>query len=265
MPRMERYETGIPCWIDLQTTDVDGAAVFYTAVFGWESDGGAASEGSGYQMFSKDGAAVAAVGPQPPEMVEGGVPPVWLTYLAGKAEEITGRVEGAGGRVLLPAGDVGAIGRLAVIADPSGAPLGIWQAQDRIGVELANEPGTLVWNELYTTDLEASARFLEEVFGVTTEDLAGAPAAYKTFQVGGESRGGIMQMEGDEWEGIPPHWMTYFMVEDTDAGCAAVEEAGGSVRVQPFDTDFGRMAVVADPQGGHFSLMAAPAEAQEES
>lgn len=257
MPRMQRYATGVPCWVDLQTTDVDAAADFYTAIFGWESDGGAGSEGSGYQMFSKNGAAVAAAGPQPAEMTEGGLPPVWTTYLAGNADELTTKVEAAGGAVLLPAADVGTFGRLAMIADPSGAALGIWEAHGHIGAELANEPGALVWNELNSADLEASARFLEEVFGVTTEDLPG-DMAYKTFHVDGEARGGILQMD-EHWEGIAPHWMTYFMVEDNDATCARIVEAGGDVPVQPFDTQFGRITVVTDPQGAHFSLMAAPA------
>jgi hypothetical protein len=52
--------------------------------------------------------------------------------------------------------------------------------------------------------------------------------------------------------------MAYFAVEDTDAACAAVEEAGGKVVAAPFDSDFGRMAVVADAQGAVFMVSSRP-------
>jgi predicted enzyme related to lactoylglutathione lyase len=58
----------------------------------------------------------------------------------------------------------------------------------------------------------------------------------------------------EEWEGVPPHWMTYFAVDDTDATCAAILDAGGAVGIEPFDTALGRVAVVNDPQGAVFMV-----------
>jgi predicted enzyme related to lactoylglutathione lyase len=58
--------------------------------------------------------------------------------------------------------------------------------------------------------------------------------------------------------------MVYFAVEDTDATAARATELGGAVRVEPFDSSAGRIAVVADPQGAAFSIIspsqAIPAE-----
>ena len=64
----------------------------------------------------------------------------------------------------------------------------------------------------------------------------------------------MLPMEGDQWEGVPDHWMVYFAVEDADAACAKVTELGGNVQVPPFDLPVGRIAVVSDTAGTHFSV-----------
>ena len=126
------------------------------------------------------------------------------------------------------------------------------------------DTGVPCWVDLATTDADAAVRFytpdiaastawLEQVFGVTTEDVPGTPNPYKTFAVGGQVRGGIQQM-GSDAERFPSHWMTYFGVEDADAMVRKVAAAGGRVNQEPFDTGFGRMAVVSDPQGAVFMI-----------
>ena len=256
MPTMDHYDTGTPCWVDLTTPDPEAATTFYTRVFGWETDATTTDAGGAYVFFRKDGHAVAGCAPLPPDRA-GGMPPAWTTYLAGDADTITERAAEAGGRVLEKPFDVADRGRTAAVADPTGAVTGVWQAGTHRGAELVNEAGTVVWNDLNTHDLAASARWMERVFGVTTEDLPSAPSPYRTFAVDGEVRGGIGQM-GEDAERFPSHWMTSFQVDDADATCAAVTDAGGEVRQQPFDTEFGRMAVLADPQGAVFMVNRPP-------
>ena len=57
-------------------------------------------------------------------------------------------------------------------------------------------------------------------------------------------------------EGIPPHWQAYFAVADCDAACEQITALGGSVLAPPMDAPPGRMAAVADPAGGMFSIIA---------
>jgi predicted enzyme related to lactoylglutathione lyase len=52
-----------------------------------------------------------------------------------------------------------------------------------------------------------------------------------------------------------PHWRTYFAVTDTDRAAGRATELGGAVGAPPFDTAFGRVAVLSDPAGGHFSVV----------
>jgi predicted enzyme related to lactoylglutathione lyase len=66
---------------------------------------------------------------------------------------------------------------------------------------------------------------------------------------------GVMQMD-EQWEGIPPHWMGYFAVDNTDVALERVVAGGGEVKVPAFDMPYGRMAVIADPFGAIVSIAA---------
>ena len=64
-------------------------------------------------------------------------------------------------------------------------------------------------------------------------------------------------------EGMPPHWNVYFQVDDVDATTAQAGELGGKVVAPPFDVaGVGRIAVIADPQGGMFNVLQPPPENQ---
>jgi predicted enzyme related to lactoylglutathione lyase len=153
--------------------------------------------------------------------------------------------------------DVAAEGRMAIAADPTGAVFGVWQAGNHFGTALVNEPGAISWNELATRDVDAARRFYSAVFGYEWEDMdtgEGGPR-YATFAVGGRAVGGALQMN-DSWPaGVPAHWMPYFVVADTDQAAATVQRLGGTVNTPPMDSPYGRFAVVADPQGGVFSII----------
>ncbi|MDH3473377.1 MAG: VOC family protein [Rhodospirillales bacterium] len=132
------------------------------------------------------------------------------------------------------------------------------------------EHGTFIWNELATTDPEKAKAFYREIAGWTYEDVDKTnpqePAkqdaqAYTLCKVGDAMAGGMMKMEGPQWQGIPPHWLSYLCVDDVDAAVAKVEPAGGSVKLQPFDVPtVGRIAVVGDPTGAVVCLMATTEE-----
>jgi len=68
----------------------------------------------------------------------------------------------------------------------------------------------------------------------------------------------MMPMIGEAWpDDLPDHWMIYFGVADCDASCEQVRSLGGSVSVPPTDVPgVGRFAVVADPTGAFFSVIA---------
>src|SRR5690606_19464775 len=152
---------GSPCWLDLGTPDVPAAAAFYGAVFGWEyqpMDGGGEDMEGG--MFQKDGKTVAGLG----KLTEDGARSAWMIYYTvADADDTTGAVERAGGTVRVEPRDLGEWGRMAQYSDPLGAQFAVWQPGRNAGFELVEEPGSLCWTELYTTDAAAAQEFYGEV------------------------------------------------------------------------------------------------------
>src|SRR3954454_4623790 len=115
------YEPGTFCWVDLATTDQDGAKSFYSELFGWEADDRPAGEGITYSMQRLRGKDVAAIAPQPPQQREMGVPPLWNSYVSvTSADEAADRAKELGATVHAPPFDVLDAGRMAVIQDPQG-------------------------------------------------------------------------------------------------------------------------------------------------
>jgi len=251
MPEITDYAPGTPIWVDVTVKDVDKGRRFYGDLFGWESEDGDPAFG-GYTMFTKGGKLVAGIGPAMDESQ----PFVWSTYLATEdADKTTELVTSAGGKVLVPPMDIGDAGRMAVYADPTGAAVGVWQPDQNPGAQVANEPSTWTWSELSTRDVAAAKAFYTSAFPLTAQPAEFDPS-YTTLHADGRAVAGLMTMPAAYPPQVPAHWATYFAVEDTDAAVARLTELGGAVRQPTFDTPAGRTAVVADPCGGVFALIA---------
>ena len=142
---------------------------------------------------------------------------------------------------------------MAVVQDPTGAVFGLWQAGQHGGAQVANEPGSLSWNECVTSDAAAAADFYRAVCGYAVVVTTMAGVSYRVLQVDGRSVAGISQTDG------APHWATTFNVADTDATCARAEQLGARVLAQPTDLpEIGRYATLQDPVGATFGVIQDP-------
>src|SRR5688500_17563499 len=138
-------------WVDLATTDTEGAKVFYGELFGWEGDDMPAGEGMTYTMFRLGERYVSAVSDQREEEGAAGVPPHWSPYATVAAvAAVAARAPELGGTLLAPPFDVLDAGRMAVLAAPAGAVLSLWEPRNHIGAGLVNDPGSLTMNSLAT-------------------------------------------------------------------------------------------------------------------
>ena len=254
MAERSGYTPGTFCWADLSTTDVDAAKAFYGTLLGWEAEDLPVDESTVYSMQRRDGKVVAAIAPQPPQQREAGVPPLWNSYVWVESADATAqRVEELGGTVHAPPFDVMEAGRMAVVADPQGAFFLAWEPRRHRGAELVNAPGALAWNELHTPDIDAGQRFYGDLFGWTFEPFGEGPEQYFVIRNGDRRNGGVSDAMP---EGAPPHWLTYFGVEDLDAALAQVGELGGGTLAGPIDIGIARIGVVRDPQGAVLALYA---------
>jgi hypothetical protein len=235
------------------STDPQASRDFYGALFGWDFEELPTPQGPTYTMCRIDGKDVAGIGPLPPDMAEQGVPPMWNSYVAVDDLEATlGKVEAAGGSVMMPAMEVMDAGTMAGVVDPTGAALMLWQADQHIGAQLVNQHGAFTWSELMTPDIDAAAAFYEQLFGWKTDTADMGGMIYTMFQNDGSAIGGGMKPPMD---GIPPHWGIYFAVDDCDATVATAAEHGATVLNPPTDSPAGRMAALVDPIGASFSVI----------
>jgi uncharacterized protein len=255
MSERTSYEPGTPCWIDLGTPDQDAAAEFYGAIFGWsvEADENAEETG-GYRVAMLRDKAIGGV----MKLMQEGQPPAWSTYIAVDDVDATvAKAKEAGGNVIVEPMDVLDYGRMAFLADPTGAVLGLWKAGRNIGAGLVNEPGALSWNELNTRDPEAAKAFYGAVFGWDFEDNEFEGGTYTTLKVGDRPVGGMLDMNSREIPAeVPSHWQVYFAVEDADATVEKAKAGGGSVMFGPIDIEAGRFAILSDPFGASFAAIA---------
>jgi len=247
------YEPGTFCWVDLATSDAEGAKAFYTGLLGWDLEDMPADEAGVYTMASVNGRHVAALYPQPSDQADRGAPPNWMNYvLVEDVDESANRATELGANVLAPPFDVAESGRQVVIADPQGAIFSLWQAKQHFGAGLVNDPGALSFNVLSTTDLEAANSFYADLLGWRSESVGGGPEEFFTVHVGENMNGGIREMPAEDPR--PPHWLAYFTTSDLEASIAKTSELGGVLVAGPMPGGPGNIAVAQDPQGAYFAL-----------
>lgn len=281
MKARDGYPSGVPCWIDLEPPDVGAAVDFYGGVFGWTFEDrrspGARSVGR-YVIASLDGLRVAAIAAPlggTAAVVPG--PPRWNTYVAvDDADGVAAKVWASGGSVLHPPTSVGSAGRTAVVADPAGAALRLWQAGTERGAQVVNADGAWNWSNLAVADPASVGNFYRAVFGweLTAVDIGGDEALMVRRPGYGdhlaELEPGIRERQDESgappgfadavaWmerlpAGSPATWRITFAVADTDATVQRAVELGGEVRVEPYDAGPVRTAVLADDQGTELTV-----------
>ncbi len=253
MPARETAPVGAPCWVDLMTSDTELSKTFYGELFGWVAEA-PAEEFGGYFSYSKDGVLVAGCMASQPGM---GVSDVWSVYLATDDARKTADTAAAnGGQIVAAAMDVGDLGSLAVVTDPAGAAVGLWQPGRHKGFGIIGEDGAPSWFELATRDYDGAVEFYRNVFRWDTYVASDTPELrYTTLGQGESMMAGIMDASGYLPEGAPSHWSVYFGTADTDATLAKVVAMGGSILQPAEDTPYGRLATAADPNGAAFKLV----------
>jgi len=250
-------------WYELMTPDLDAAKAFYDAVVGWNIEAQSQFP-NGYRMIGRsDGGFAGGVLPLNDEMQQHGARPTWLGYLyVDDVDATAAAVERAGGKTFMAPFDIPNIGRVAMVADPSGAPFYIMkpippegQPDAQSDVFSVDQPQRVRWNELSTTDPEGAVDFYRGQFGWGQEgDMdMGEMGKYRFIQNGPTTIGAIMQK--------PPQlpvsrWTYYVGVDDIDRAVGAIKSGGGQVLNGPMEIPGGEFALNAmDPQGAPFGLV----------
>lgn len=250
------------CWLILSTPDPGGAEGFYRELFGWQV------ADSGVPTFLKDGKPVGSIVNRAEDERARGQPPNWLPFVRVPNLEVAiERARELTGKLWFPIYDSG-IARVALIKGPTKEIFGLWETPPEDPAPIVANAGVMSWFELVTPEPERAMPFYEQLFGwrFTNE------GTYTVLTNGAEPIGGVLRLEGDwedhaflsaigqtpgeKWE-IPPHWMPFFRVDDCDEVLRRAEHLGGMVRARTdYLHTFGRFAVLVDPQGAYFSILA---------
>jgi uncharacterized protein len=267
MTEPEGYQPGVPCWVDTWQPDADRAVSFYTQLFGWEAEDTMPPGVDGKQYMCRlRGRDVAAIASRPEE-----APPntAWNTYVwVEDAERTAEQAAAAGGSVLKEPFDALDGGRIAIIADPAGAALGVWQPGAHKGAQLVNEPGAWAMSGLETTDPEGAKTFYGELFGWQAEPFGPPEAGFTLWRLPGYVGGTPQQpvprdnvatmISGGEG---PDRWSVDFWVFNADHAAAKADELGGRTVAPPNDVPGVpgmREAVLADPADAVFNITQPP-------
>lgn len=111
--------------------------------------------------------------------------------------------------------------------------------------------GEPYWFEVTTPDVPVSARFYENLFGWTTQDLGEESGHYTMASLAGRHVAAITpcQDNGEPW------WNVYFKVDDARQVARTVERNGGALLLGPMDVfDQCTIAVCQAPDGAVFGI-----------
>ena len=240
-------------WYELMTGDTEAAGKFYAHVVGWTTQQMPGS--TPYTTFNVDGVGIAG-------MLELKQHTAWIGYIhVDDVDAHIDKIVEAGGKLWRPATDVPGMLRFAVLSDPQGAPIAIYTPNPAMAAPARPQPpapGTIGWNELYTTDLDAGFEFYTKLFGWTKlMDMdMGQMGTYRIFDEGDHKQmgDGGMMLKGPH---IPSTcWGFYFCVDSIGGAIERVKAGGGNVLQGPKQVPGGGWIVNGlDPMGAMFSLV----------
>jgi hypothetical protein len=248
MAEKQSYLPGTPSWTDVMVPDLDAAKAFYGEVFGWTF--ASAAEFGGYTTCLMNGKSVCGM------MQHSDGPAAWTTYFDTRdADASVAAITAHGGNIIAPTTDVGALGRMALAQDPTGAVFGLWQPKSHHGAALINEPGAMSWHELWTRDAAQAIAFYQAVLDRAVEKMPMPGMEYYTVKAENQMHAGMMPMPPHLPAAVPSHWLTYFAVGNADETSARIKALGGTVTVEPFDVPFGRNGFARDRAGASFAFI----------
>ncbi|HTY48950.1 MAG TPA: VOC family protein [Steroidobacteraceae bacterium] len=242
-------------WHELLAPDTGAAASFYSAALGWKSRPW--EHDPAYSLLQASAGTLGGV------RASTGGAPQWLAFVG--VTDIGASVataERLGGRVLKPVTDVsGSGGRYAVLADPQGSAIGLYQParmQHDDGSPMDAMPA-LGWHELAAADGDAALGFYRELFGWQLDgshDMGPQMGKYLLLGLGGKQFGGMYTSPDRRG------WLLYFQVPSAAQAVTAVKAAGGKVLRGPMQVPGGGwVAHCVDPQGASFAVLSAAAPA----
>src|ERR1041384_6934706 len=171
--------------------DAHKAQGLFGELFGWSTKSVPMPDGEYTMIAAPDGKTIGGY-----SAIPAGAPPQasWLPYLqVTSAAETAAKVSALGGKVMKQPFKVGDFATMAVVIDPQGATLALWQP---VKAEEPGKPtaGQFCWNELPSKDPAGSVQFYSQIGGFSSSKMEmPGMGTYPVLESAGQGRAGVMQ------------------------------------------------------------------------
>ena len=117
--------------------------------------------------------------------------------------------------------------------------------------------GKFYWNERVTRDVERTKKFYADTMGWSFDAMPmPGGGTYWVAKMGDEPVGGMFDISGHDFDGVPEGWMSYIAVDDVDARVKKAVAAGAKVMKPAFDVPgVGRIVILTEPDGAGIGWM----------
>lgn len=210
--KIKEYKNGVFCYSELSTVEYENSKEFYKNIFDWNIKEN--NEFLEYTVFCKNDNILLGMYDSDDEQLEIDFSNTWTPFISvTDIEKTIERVVKNGGECLQESFEADNYGKAAIIKDPTGALISLWQANEYIGSELQREENTMSWCELYTTDIKTASEFYKKVFLWKAEPFKIENELYMNFKKGSSYVAGMREIEKEI--GIKKSiWVMYIEVEN---------------------------------------------------
>ncbi|MEN9834166.1 MAG: hypothetical protein RL011_359 [Pseudomonadota bacterium] len=251
MSKVRQQDVGSFVRWELMTRSVPKSLDFYKSLFGWSAEAEELNDGATYFHLLHGSHRIGGIYAMAADLAAKPAAAHWLPYLGvGDVDQSILEAKSMGAKVTAESFDFAAIGRMALLLDPTGAPFGLWQDQQRTLLERG-----LAWHELSTHDAALAANFYGEMFGWLPQAESQGEVSITRFYSGNRATAALITLS-PRFRAVPPHWLPYFYVDDIAAATATVTRSGGRILAEPSTGPLGTQAVLQDPEGAVFGMMA---------
>jgi len=241
-------------WLDVVSPDIAATTAFLHKLFGWSETSRIDVEGNDYILLADAGRPVHGAEQIRPDQGSAR----WTVFVTTtEVHSLVARAEAAGGTIDFPPTVLAQLGIIAMVTDPLGATLGVWQPLDLIPASLESATAPFVVAQLGTSDLGRTSAFLCEVFGwvpihrsSTTEDEPDSTPLSNTLHdsLRMHTGGAVAELVSSD----QGQWIPVFGNARPELNDMAISLGG---TVVPVGNDLVR---IADPAGAEFLLLGRP-------